>query len=52
MRGIAVNETTPGFMSLVYDPHGVLLVFSSTREGEYVFRLAIGDLVDPSQAPR
>jgi len=45
--GIAVYETAPGFMSLVDDLHGILLVFSFTGEGELVLRLAVGDLVDP-----
>lgn len=49
--GVAVNETAPGFMGLVDDLRGILLVFSFTGEGELVLRLAIGDLVDPSQVP-
>jgi hypothetical protein len=47
-RGIAVYEAAPGFMSLVDDLHGVLLVFSFTGESKLVLRLAVGDLVDPS----
>ena len=39
-------------MSLVDDLHGVLLVFGLAGEGELVLRLAIGDLVNPSEVPR
>lgn len=45
--GITVDETAPGFVGLVDDFHGVLLVFSLAGEGELILRLAIGDLVDP-----
>lgn len=29
------------------DLHGILFVFGLTREGESIFRLAIGNFVDP-----
>jgi len=45
--GITVNETAPGFMSLMDDLHSVLLVLSLAGEGELVLGLAVGDLVDP-----
>jgi len=45
--GVTVDETAPGFVGLVDDFHGILLVFSLTGEGELVLGLAIGDLVDP-----
>jgi hypothetical protein len=46
-RGFAVDETAPGFMGLVDNLHGVLLVLSLAREGELVFGLSVGDLVNP-----
>jgi len=41
------DETTPGLVTLVDDFGGVFLVLRLTREGEGVFGLAIGDLVNP-----
>ena len=48
--GLAFDETAPGFIGFVDDLHGVFLVLSLAGESELVFRLSIGDLVDPSQA--
>jgi hypothetical protein len=45
-RSFASDETAPGFVALVDDLGGVLLVLSLTREGEGVLGLSIGDLVD------
>jgi len=44
---VAVDEAAPGFVGFMDNLHSVLLVLSLTGEGELVFGLSIGDLVDP-----
>ena len=46
-RSFARKQTTPGFMALMDDLQCVFLVFGFSGEGKSIFRLAIGDLVDP-----
>ena len=45
----ACAQTAPGFMTLVDDLHRIFLVFGFPGEGKGIFRLAIGDLVDPKK---
>jgi hypothetical protein len=47
--GFASDQTAPGFVALVDDLHGVLLIFGLAREGEGVLGLTIRDLVDPKE---
>jgi len=46
-RGVTVDETAPGFVGLMDNLHSVLLVLSLAGEGELIFGLSVGDLVDP-----
>jgi hypothetical protein len=47
--GFAVDETMPGFVSLVGDPHDLVLVLGITGEGDLVLGLAVGGPVDPGR---
>ena len=46
--GLAGDEATPGFVALVDDLSGVLLVLGFAGEREGVFGFAVGDLVNPA----
>jgi len=46
-RRVTSDETAPGLVALMDDFRGVFFVLGLAREGERVFRLAIGNLVDP-----
>lgn len=48
-RALASDELAPGFVALVDDLGGVLLVLGLARESELVLGLAIGDLVDATK---
>jgi hypothetical protein len=48
-KGFAVDETMPGFVSLVGDPHDLVLVLGITGEGDLVLGLAVGGPVDPGR---
>lgn len=43
----ARNQTAPGFVALMNDLQCVFLVFGFPGEGKGIFRLPIGDLVNP-----
>ena len=46
-RSFAHNQTAPGFVALMDDLQCVFLVFGFSRESKSIFRLAVGDLIDP-----
>ena len=47
-RRLPADEATPGLMAFMDNLSRVSLVLGLARESESIFRLAIGDLVDPA----